>query len=147
MATPEQSKAIQDRVLEIGTRLKAAPSDKLINSVFAAELSHQAHLFEAIGLVDIAHTLIAIELHTIPKTEGYQLLAQLLELQKKPDTFVMTPARGDIYTNREAWLAERTDATGWLGAGRARREATTSAFVLVMRQMIIESPSRDARRR
>ena len=124
----QQPASIQEKVLEIGTRLKAAPSDKLINSVFAAELSHQAHLFEAMGLVDIAHTLIAIELHTIPKTEGYQLLAQLLELQKKPETFVMTPARGDIYTNREAWLAERTDATGWLGAGRARQGSNHHRF-------------------
>lgn len=138
MATPEQPKAIPDRVLEIGARLKTAPSDMLINFVFAPELSHQAHLFEAMGLTDIAHTLCAIELHTIPKTEGYQLLAQLLELQKKPETFVMSPARGDIYTNREAWLAEQTDAVGWLGAGRARRESTTTAFVLVMRQLMLE---------
>jgi argininosuccinate lyase len=138
MATPEQSKAMQDRVLEIGTRLKTAPSDMLINFVFAPELSHQAHLFEAMGLVDIANTLCAIELHTIPETEGYQLLAQLIKLQEKPDTFVTTPARGDLYTNREAWLAERTDAVGWLGAGRARRESTTTAFVIVMRQLILE---------
>ncbi len=129
--------SIQKKVLEIGTRLKSAPSDRMLNSVFAAELNQQAHLFEAMGLVDIAHTLIAIELHTIPKTEGRQLLAQLLELQNKPDTFVMTPDRGDIYTNREAWLAERTEATGWLGAGRARREATTTAFILVIRQWVL----------
>ncbi len=90
------------------------------------------------GLVDITHTLIAIELQTIPKTAGYQLLARLLELQKKPETFVMTPDRGDIYTNREAWLAERTDATGWLGAGRARREVTTTAFILLMRHILVE---------
>ena len=85
-----QPASIQEKVLEIGTRLKTAPSGRrLINSAFAAELSHQAHLFEAMGLADIAHTLIAIELHTIPKSAGYQLLAQLLELQKsKPETFV-----------------------------------------------------------
>lgn len=134
----QQSVSIQKKVLEIGTRLKTAPSERLINSVFAAELSHQAHLFEAMGLVDIAHTLCAIELHTIPEIEGYQLLAQLLELQKKPESFVMSPDRGDMYTNREAWLAERTDATGWLGAGRARREATTTAFILVMRHTLLE---------
>lgn len=134
----EQQPSIQEKVLEIGTRLKSAPSDRMVNSVFAAELNHQAHLFEAMGLVDIAHTLIAIELQTIPQTEGYQLLAALLELQTMPDTFVLSPARGDIYTNREAWLAERTEATGWLGAGRARREATTTAFILVMRQWVVE---------
>jgi hypothetical protein len=45
----QQLASIQEKVLEIGTRLKAAPSDKLINSVFAAELSHQTHLFEAMA--------------------------------------------------------------------------------------------------
>ena len=119
----QQPASIQEKVLEIGTRLKAAPSDRLINSVFAAELSHQAHLFEAMGLVDIAHSLIAIELDTIPKTAGYQLLAQLLEQQKKPDTFVMSPARGDIYTNREAWLAEQAI----LGYREVHRAIATSA--------------------
>jgi len=131
-------KTLQDQVLEIGTRLKSPPSTLLIDSVFAFELAHQEHLFSAIGLADIAHTLIAIEKNTIPKPEGGELLANLLELQSKPDSFVSIPANGDIYTNREAWLAERTPAVGWLGIGRARREATTTAFVLVMRQLVVD---------
>jgi argininosuccinate lyase len=134
----QQPASIQEKVLEIGSRLKSAPSERLINAVFAAELSHQTHLFAALGLVDIAHTLCAIEVHTIPAKEGYELLAHLVKLQNSPETFCMTPARGDIYTNREAWLAEQTDATGWLGAGRARREAITTAFILVTRQLLLE---------
>lgn len=134
----QQPVSIQKKVLEIGGRLKNAPSERLINAVFAAELSHQTHLFEALGLVDIAHTLCAIDVQTIPAKEGNELLAHLVELQSRPDTFSMTPDRGDIYTNREAWLAERTDATGWLGAGRARREAITTAFILVTRQWLLE---------
>jgi argininosuccinate lyase len=133
-----QSVSLQEKVLEIGSRLKSPPSDIMIESAFADELSHQTQLFDAIGLVDIAHTVIAIELGTIPKSEGQLLLAQLLALQTKPPSFEMTPARGDIYTNREAWLAERTDAVGWLGAGRARREAVTAAFILVLRRTIVE---------
>lgn len=133
-----QPVSLQEKVLEIGTRLKSPPSARMIESAFTGELSHQVQLFEAIGLVDIAHTLVAIELGTIPKSQGHLLLAQLLALQTKPESFVMTPARGDIYTNREAWLAERTEAVGWLGAGRARREATTTAFILVLRQTLVE---------
>jgi argininosuccinate lyase len=129
---------LQEKVLEIGTRLKSPPSARMIESAFTAELSHQMQLFEAIGLVDIAHTLATIELGTIPKSQGHLLLAQLLALQTKPESFVMTPARGDIYTNREAWLAERTESVGWLGAGRARREATTTAFILVLRHKLVE---------
>jgi argininosuccinate lyase len=133
-----QPVSLQEQVLEIGTRLKSPPSDKMVESAFANELSHQVQLFEAIGLVDIAHTIIAIELGTIPKSQGRLLLAQLLALQTKPPSFEMSPSRGDIYTNREAWLAERTEAVGWLGAGRARREATTTAFILVLRQTLVE---------
>jgi argininosuccinate lyase len=132
-----QPVSIQEQVLEIGTRLKSPPSARMIESAFAGELNHQAQLFEAIGLVDITHTLIAIELGTIPKSQGHLLLEQLLALQTKPESFVMTPTRGDIYTNREAWLAERTEAVSWLGAGRARREATTTAFILVLRQTLV----------
>lgn len=133
-----QPVSLQEQVLEIGSRLKSAPSDVMIDSAFTSELSRQAHLFEAIGLVDIAHTLIAIELGTIPNAQGQDLLAQLLALQNKPPSFEMSPARGDIYTNREAWLAERTEAVAWLGAGRARREATTTAFILVLRQTLMD---------
>lgn len=133
-----QPVSLQEKVLEIGTRLKSPPSAKMIESVFADELSHQVQLFEAIGLVDITHTLAAVELGTIPKSQGHLLLAQLLALQTKPPSFVMTPDRGDIYTNREAWLAERTETVGWLGAGRARREATTTAFILVLRHKLLE---------
>jgi argininosuccinate lyase len=133
-----QSVSLQEQVLEIGSRLKSMPSDVLIESAFTSELSYQLHLFEAIGLVDIAHTLIALELRIIPKSQGHLLLVQLLHLQTRPESFEMTPTRGDIYTNREAWLADQTEAVGWLGAGRARREATTTAFILVLRQTLVE---------
>ena len=39
---------------------------------------------------------------------------------------------GDLYTNREAWLATRTSAVGWLGVARARREALTTAYHLAL---------------
>lgn len=131
------AESIQQQVLEIGTRLISAPSDCLIESAFAWELSHQQHLFEAVGLVDLAHTLSTMELGTIPRQQGVELLRFLLALQDKPDSFKAIPAGGDIYTNREAWLAERTGAVKWLGAGRARREAITSAFVLDVRQRLL----------
>lgn len=121
------------KVLGIGGRIKAQPSEHLIDSAFTWELKHQMHLFDALGLVDIAHTLTAIELETIPQAEGAELIHWLLILQNRPDSFEASPSHGDIYTNREAWLAERSAATAWLGSGRARREAITTAFVVVMR--------------
>jgi len=138
MTALHPAESLQQHVLEIGARLKSPPSDLLVNSVFASELAHQLHLLDALGVTDIAQTLVALELRTIPETEGRALLGALLELQKKPDDFVLSPERGDIYTNREAWLTERSVAAGWLGAGRARREAITTAFVLVMRKALLD---------
>lgn len=137
MMNPEAADVFAQQVLEIGTRLKSPPSKLLIDSVFAFELAQQEHLFAAMGLVDIAYTVVAIEKGLIPAQDGAELLAYLQELQSKPDSFQTSAARGDLYTNREAWLAERTAATKWLGIGRARREATTTAFLLVMRQLIV----------
>ncbi len=128
---------INDQVLEIGTRLTTSPSSCMVESAFAWELSHQKHLFETIGLVDLAHTISTLELGTIPQQEGIELLHYLLELQNTPASFKATAAGGDIYTNREAWLAERTPNVKYLGTGRARREAITAAFVLDVRQRLI----------
>ena len=47
------------------------------------------------------------------------------------------PENGDLYTNREAWLATRTAAVGWLGAGRARRESTTTGFRITLRSSLL----------
>lgn len=127
-----------DRVLEIGGRLQAGPSKALVETVFARELQRQEGLFHDMSLVDIAYTLTGIETCLIPRYEGQELLAKLLELHGEPASFTPDAARGDLYTNREAWLAERCTATGWLGVGRARREATTSAFMLLMRSLCIE---------
>jgi len=138
MTVLHPAESLQQHVLEIGARLQGHPSDLLVSSVFARELHQQQHLFDALGMTDIAQTLVALELQPIPETEGRALLAALLELQQKPDDFVLSPECGDLYTNREAWLTERTGAVGWLGAGRARREAITTAFVIVMRKALLD---------
>ena len=79
-----------------------------------------------------------IEVGVIPADEGAALLSFLLKLQPRPRDFVPDPALGDLYTNREAWLSARTAAAGWLGAGRARREATTTGYLVVTRWRLLE---------
>ena len=116
------------RVLEVGGRLQGGPGSALVARAFAEELRHQAGLSQAIGLVDLAYVLANAEAGHIPEAEGGQLLRALLELQQH--SLVLDPALGDLYTNREAWLYGHTPATAWLGCGRARREATTTAFHL-----------------
>lgn len=119
-----------DGALEIGGRLATPPAAELVASAFAEELRQQTVLAEAIGYVDFAYVLALIEAGTVPRQAGQALLAALLELHEHPLT--LDPALGDLYTNREAWLTARTPAAGWLGTGRARREATTTAFHLVV---------------
>ncbi len=124
---------VSEQVLEVGARLTRGPSELLIRTAFAKELDDQASLFEAIGLADLAHTLVMMETGVIPKDAGRTLIAALLQLHKRPADFSLDSARGDLYTNREAWLATQTGASTWLGSGRARREATTTAFLIKLR--------------
>ena len=117
----------------MGARIEHGPSDLLIRTAFAKELDDQAKLFEAISLVDLAHTLVMMEAGIVPQDAGQALIAALLQLHGRPADFTPHPARGDLYTNREAWLGTQTSASTWLGAGRARREATTTAFLIKLR--------------
>ena len=126
------------RVLEVGARLSEGPSERLIRAVFRKELADQEGLFDAMSRADIAHTLAMMEAGIVPAEPGRALLAALLELHERPVDFVPDPARGDLYTNREAWISGRTAAAGWLGAGRARREATTTAFLIKVRESLLE---------
>ena len=128
----------QHQVLGVADRLHSSPAPDLVMTAFAAELEQQDALFEGIGLADIAHTIMLIEVGVIPADEGAALLSFLLKLQPRPRDFVPDPALGDLYTNREAWLSARTAAAGWLGAGRARREATTTGYLVVTRWRLLE---------
>ena len=118
--------------LEIGERLMQAPSKNLVEAAFARELKAQLGLAAAIGWVDLAHVLFLAQGGVIPNDSARELVAALLELQSAPVSFVTSAEYGDLYTNREAWLAERTSAADWLGVARARREALTTAYHLTL---------------
>lgn len=127
-----------DGVLGVGARLSAGPSELLVRTAFHTELEAQRGLFEAMGRADLAHTLVMIDAGIVPSCSGRELLSALMTLQQHPADFHLDPARGDLYTNREAWLAEHCQATGWLGAGRARREAATTAFLITLRECLLD---------
>jgi argininosuccinate lyase len=109
----------------------------MVATAFARELADQLPLFEGMSLADLAHTVMLIENGVIPPDAGRELLIALLALHTSPAEFIPDPALGDLYTNREAWLAARTPATGWLGAGRARRESTTTGYRLILRRRLL----------
>ena len=126
-----------DEALEIGARLEKGPSQRMIETVFQRELDDQMQLFDALNHVDLAHTMVMIESGIIPDHDAPALLSSLIELGNAPSDFNPEPSKGDLYTNREIWLAERTPAVKWLGTGRARREALTTAYVLKLRKELI----------
>ena len=124
-------------VLGVGSRLASGPSAELVQTAFARELTDQLVLFKGMSLADMAHTVMLIEAGVIPPAEGSSLLSALLALHEHPPDFNPTPESGDLYTNREAWLASRTTAVGWLGAGRARRESTTTGYRIIVRSYVL----------
>lgn len=119
-------------VLEVGERLTDAPSRSLTDIAFSSELQAQLGLAQSISWVDLAHTLTLAERGVIPVDAARSLIAALLALHEADASFTPDAAYGDLYTNREAWLAKRTKAAGWLGVARARREALTTAYHLVL---------------
>jgi argininosuccinate lyase len=121
----------------VGSRLASGPAAELVQTAFARELADQLPLFRGMSLADIAHTIVLIETGVIPPVAGASLLEALLTLHEQPVDFVPVPENGDLYTNREAWLATHTSAVGWLGAGRARREATTTGFRIILRSDLL----------
>ncbi len=124
--------ASPDAVLEVGERLTEAPSRSLIDIAFSNELRAQLGLAQSISWVDLAHTMALAEQGVIPPDAARSLIAALLALRKDGSSFTPSAAYGDLYTNREAWLAQLTKAAGWLGVARARREALTTAYHLVL---------------
>ena len=124
-------------VLGVGSRLATGPSAELVQTAFARELADQLPLFRGMSLADLAHTITLIETGVIPHAAGASLLEALLALHEHPPDFVPIPENGDLYTNREAWLATHTSAVGWLGAGRARRESTTTGFRITLRSCLL----------
>ena len=120
-------------------RLSGRAAPELVESAFRWEVDLAPDLWPWLGPADLAHVLMLIEVGVVPRNPGQRLLALLLELHTlSSDQFPLSPELGDVYTNREHWLADRDrEAAGWLSVGRARREATTIAYHLAVRSRLL----------
>src|SRR3972149_8587350 len=108
-------------------RLKESPADELIHTAYAREVGDAAILYEGMSLADIAHVVGLIESNIIPREAGGELLAALLAIHPTPPLdFTFDPARGDLYSNREAYLKMLTPAVAWLSAGGAHTGAAAA---------------------
>lgn len=125
--------------LGLGDRLKEGPAPELIDSVFALEAGDGPLLYTGMSLADLAHAVMLLETGLIPPAAGARLLAALLALHAIPQAeFPFDPARGDAYNNREYVLRQQApEAAGWLQLGRPRREVTTLAYLLVVRERLL----------
>ncbi len=112
---------------------------EIADSAFALETSGGAALYPYLSQVDLAHAIGLIDAGLLPRETGARLLEGLLELDAiAPETFGLEPARGDLYTNRLHALRARIGSdAAWLSAGRARREATTTAYLMCVRSGIV----------
>lgn len=130
-----------DGELGVGDRFTEGPAPELIQAAFALEASYGPLLYHGMSLADIAHAVMLAESEIVPAEAGRQLLSALLDLHAIPAAeFPFDPARGDAYTNREHALRQRAPAAaGWLQAGRARREAATVSYALVVRAGLLAS--------
>ena len=127
-----------ESALEIGSRLSEAPSQRLVASAFVEEIAGQSELCGPLGLVDLAHCITLNEQGVIPSEAACPLVAALLDLRQDGAALTAEAVYGDLYTNWEAQIAGRTSTAGWLGTSRARREALTTAYHLLLRDRLLE---------
>lgn len=131
-----------DRAGDLGRsgRLAGGPAPELVAAGHAAEIAHGRPLAAALSLADLAHAVVLVDAGAVRGEIGRDLVAGLLELHEIPaEQLPWDPARGDAFNNREYLLRERVGpaASGWLTAGRPRREAFRVALRLVARERVL----------
>ena len=110
-------------------------ANKLIDAHYL-EIEAGPFLIEKMGQADLAYVLSLVENDLIPKGPGKTLIGLLVELSQT--SIDLDPELGDLYKNRDNWLKQHDrQAAGWLSFGRARRESSTVAFHLCIREQIL----------
>jgi argininosuccinate lyase len=113
------------------------PAPELIDSAYWFETNDASLLHHDLTLSDLAHILHLANQELLPHRAAQVLVRLLLQLDRDRD-FTYDPRYGDAFTNRVRWLQARApEEAGYLSTGRARREATTVAFRLLLRRQLI----------
>lgn len=126
--------------LGANSRFKRPPSENLINGAFAYELEATPYLFKGLSYADLAHVAALYKGKIISESTFKELASKLIDFHDTPYQEVeMDPYVGDTYNNRDETLkAALGDLAGYIHIGRARREASTVAWQLHVRQEVIE---------
>ncbi len=124
--------------LGVGARLDHGPAQALAASAFARELAAAPYLLEGLSYADLAHVALLHHERVIPSDVAVTVLQVLLDLHTAADDVPLDPALGDVYSNRDVWVASHLgDLAGVIHTGRARREATTIAWQLACRNRLL----------
>lgn len=127
---------MSDEDLGRTARLAGGPAAELVQAGHRIEIEQAERLAAALSLSDLAHAVALIETGAMDAAAASGLTAGLLELHEIPPAeFPWDPERGDAFNSREHELRRRVgaSASGWLTAGRPRREAFRVALRLVAR--------------
>jgi argininosuccinate lyase len=122
-------------------RLSGGPAAELVDAGHRAEIAQAVPLAAALSLADLAHAVALVEGGAVDGQIAAGLVSGLLELHAiPPEEFPWDPQRGDAFNSREHELRRRAGsaASGWLTAGRPRREAFRVALRLVARQRTLD---------
>lgn len=128
-----------ERNLSRGTRLGSGPSAALAEAAGGFELEGMQWLHRFMNLADIAHVRELERNGLCSGDVAAELLSGLSWLATvDEDSLAWDPGVGDIYDNRTLFLRDRIgSAVDHLHAGRARREATTTAWHLSCRRELL----------
>jgi len=116
------------------------PAQSLIDAGFATEIADAPFLHHGLNLADMAHILDLHGRGLVPPDALRDLARVLIEAHEtRAEDFPYDPAFGETYNCREKHFSEAIgDASGWLHAGRPRREAARVAMRLVLRRLCAE---------
>lgn len=127
---------MEDENLGRAARLAGGPAAELVQAGHRVEIEQAERLAAALSLSDLAHAVALVETGALDAAAAAGLTGGLLELHEIPAAeFPWDPTRGDAFNSREHELRRRVgpSASGWLTAGRPRREAFRVALRLVAR--------------
>ena len=122
-------------------RLAGGPAAELVQAGHRVEIEQAERLAGALSLADLAHAVALVETGALDVATASGLARGLLELHEIPAAdFPWDPERGDAFNSREHELRRRVgaSASGWLTAGRPRREAFRVALRMVARAQTLD---------
>ena len=126
-----------------GARLKESAAQELIDSAYEHDCEDADLLLPWLHYADLAHVVMLTEEGVIPSDSAKVLLTGLLNQLDIPlEEFPIRKDLGDVYNSKDANLKQLIGGeSGWLHAGRARREAVNISYLLQVKISLLDLSS------